>query len=167
MSRFFAASLALAFLVGCFGPDPNLTPSGKSRPVVRIEAPEAAGPGDEIEARLSISNPGPQEFNGIVVAFARLGDPELPYPIVEAIQGQSGAVVDVRPDPIADSPDGVSFRFPGLADGESIEITFTLRIPGRADIVGDGVSVGNSVQVYDAGDPERARGVPLKVRLEG
>ncbi|MEA2447488.1 MAG: hypothetical protein QOK47_1125 [Actinomycetota bacterium] len=170
MGRISAAGLALVLslvLVGCFGPDPKLTESGKSRPDISIEAPPSAAPGDEVEVTLAISNPGPQNLSGTVVTFARLGDPELPYPIVESIEGQSAGVVAVDPKPVAESPDGVTFRFPGLADGESLEVTFTLRIPERAEMTGDSESVGNSVQVYDAEDPERARGVPLKVRLEG
>ena len=169
-SKCSVACLALAFaalLGGCFGPDPDLTESGKSRPDLTIDAPPTAAPGDEIEATLTISNPGPQEFSGTVVAFARLGDPQLPYPIVESVAGRAVGVVDVAPDPVAESPDGVTFRFPGLADGESLKITFTLRIPERGAMTGNPESVGNSVQVYDAEDPERARGVPLKLQLGG
>jgi hypothetical protein len=162
-----AAVLLCLTLGGCFGPDPNVTDTGKSKPELSIEAPPSAGFGDEIEATLRISNPGPEPFTGTVVTFARLGDPELPYPIVEAVEGRTYGVIGVDPEPVASSSDGVTFRFPGLDEGETLDIAFTLRIPERADMTADSATVGNSVQVYDAEDPERARGVPLKVRLEG
>jgi hypothetical protein len=84
--RYLIALLAVAFVVtGCYrGPDPNLTESGKGRPDVAVEAPTEADRGDEVTAVVSVTNPGPGDMGSVVVAFSRIGDPQLPTPIVEA-----------------------------------------------------------------------------------
>ena len=50
-------------------------------------------------------------------------------------------------------------RFGGLAEGESMQITFELVMP---DVRG---KVGNAVTVYDGSEPSRARGTRIEVSL--
>lgn len=159
MRRFSA--LFLVLLAACFSSDADVTDSGKGRPQVSISAPQSAAKGDVISVALTVTNPGPGEMKEVVVVFARLGDPELPYPIVEGLPGERAAgVEDVEPAPTARSEDGITYRFPGLGEGETTELVFELLIPEQ-----DGF-VGNSIQVYDSADAERARGVGLKVQVE-
>lgn len=158
-TRFFV--LILLALPACFSGGGDVTESGKGRPQLTISAPETAAAGDVISVELSVTNPGPEDMKEVVVVFARLGDPDLPYPIVEGLPGKRAeGVVDVEPAPTTRSEDGITYRFPGLDEGESTTITFDLRIPEQ-----DGF-VGNSIQVYDSADAERARGVGLKVQVE-
>ncbi len=153
------ALLAL-ILTGCYRADSNLTESGKGRPQVTASMPEEAAPGDLIEAVVNVSNPGPGDMESVVVAFSRIGDPDLPTPIVEVgTGGQSEGVEDVKPDPVVVSPDGVRFRFGALAEGEELEIVFTLVMPKANG------EVGNAVTVYDGSEPERARGARLSSTL--
>ena len=122
--------------------------------------PDQASPGDTVEAVVTVSNPGPADMDEVVLAFSRIGDPSLPVPIVEVgTGGQSEGVAGVTPEPIAISPDGVIYRFDGLAEGESMDITFELVMP-RAE-----GEVGNAVTVYDGAEPERARGTRLSTTL--
>jgi hypothetical protein len=66
----------------------------------------------------------------------------------------------VTPQPVAISEDAVIYRFGGLTEGASMEITFELVMP---PVTGD---VGNAVTVYDGAEPERARGARLKISLD-
>ena len=109
---------------------------------------------------LTVSNPGPGDFSSTVVAFSRVGDPSLPGPIVEPGRRASRAVRAVEPKPVAVSPDGVVYTFEGIAEGESRTFVFTVRLPEKTG------SFGNAVQVYDGGEPDRARGVRLQTRVE-
>lgn len=154
------SAIALS-LSGCYsGPDPNLTESGKGLPEVTASMPEKASPGDTVEAVVTVTNPGPAAIDEVVVAFSRIGDPDLPVPIVEVgAGGQSEGVAGVTPKPIAISPDGVIYRFEGLAEGDSMDITFELVMP-RAE-----GEIGNAVTVYDGAEPERARGTRLATTL--
>ena len=154
-------SLLLIALSACFSGNADVTDSGKGFPELAISAPTAAVPGEVVTVELEISNPGPEEMKEVVVVFARLGDPELPYPIVEGLPGKRAkGVVGVEPAPTSRSEDGITYRFPGLAEGESTTVRFDLRIPME-----DG-PVGNSIQVYDSADAERARGVGFKLEVE-
>jgi hypothetical protein len=99
-------------------------------------------------------------MESVVVAFSRIGDPELPEPIVDAgAGGQAEAVADVSPDPVAVSPDGVIYRFEGLPEGDSTQIVFELVLPK-----GSG-EVGNAVLVSDGAVPQRAEGFRLSITL--
>ena len=158
-TRFF--SLLLIVLAACFSGNADVTDSGKGFPQLQVQAPTTAAQGDVITVELEITNPGPEEMKEVVVVFARLGDPELPYPIVEGLPGRRAkGVVSVDPAPTARSEDGITYRFPGLAEGASTTVRFDLRVPME-----DG-PVGNSIQVYDSADAERARGVGFKLEVE-
>jgi hypothetical protein len=142
------------------GPDPNLTESGAGRPRVSAEFPETARAGDVVTASLEISNPGPGNIDTIVVSFVRVGDPSLPLPIVEPRRGrvQSG-IEAIRPEPEGQSPADATYTFPGLPEGGTVTIEFDLRIPDTSG------RVGNSVQVYDGAQVDRAAGVRLETEI--
>ena len=162
MTRLTCLVAAVALVsTGCYqGADPDITDTGKGRPDVTATAPETAEPGATVEAVLTVSNPGPGDMTSIVVAFSRIGDPSLPTPIVEVGRGGSSeGIAGVTPEPDVISEDGVRFRFGGLAEGESLDITFELVMP---KLTGD---VGNAITVYDGNEPERARGVRLAISL--
>ena len=154
---------ALAMVLGsCVGPDPSLTEGGKSKPELSLEFPSSAAPGTVETAELTITNPGPGAMDSIVVAFSRLGDPDLPAPVVDvAPPNGRGAVRDITPEPNGPSPEGIIFTFEGLGVGESRTITFDLTVPQ------DTGPAGNAILVYDGQDPERARGVRLETEVGG
>ena len=161
MTRLAVATALAVLLAGCYGPDPNLTEEGKGRPVVSLEFPSVVEPGSVETAVLTIENPGPEDMDSIVVAFSRLGDPELPLPLVEVTApGERGPVRSVDPEPSAVGQGGVVFTFGGIAEGDEMTITFELAIPE------DEGKVGNAIQVYDGADAERARGVRLETTVE-
>ena len=161
MRPFSLLLVVLLVFGGCYrGPDPDLTETGKGRPDVTATAPPDAEPGDTVEAVIEVTNPGPGDMTSVVVAFSRIGDPRLPTPIVEVGRGgRSEGIAGVRPEPDVISPDGVIYRFGGLAEGESMEITFELVMP---NLRGD---VGNAVTVYDGSEPGRARGTRIAISL--
>lgn len=155
-----AAALAGLLLLACTGPDPNLTSSGTGKPEVTAEFPAEADAGDVVTASIRVTNPGPEDMVSIVVSFARVGDPSLPYPIVEPLPDRARAGIrDIRPEPTGESPPDATYTFGPLPEGESTTIEFDLVIPDH-----DGV-VGNSVQVYDGAEPERARGIRLETEV--
>lgn len=161
MPRPLVACLACAFLlVACTGPDPNVTETGAGKPQLTAEFPETAESGDVVTASLEISNPGPRDMDSIVVSFVRVGDPSLPQPIVEPRQGrlQSG-IEDIRPEPRGQSPADATYAFQGIPEGESLTLEFDLRIPEGAG------TFGNSVQVYDGSEVDRAAGVRLEIEV--
>jgi hypothetical protein len=150
------AALATFVLVlgSCYGPDASLTESGKSKPELELQFPSTTAPGATEVAELTITNPGPQAMDSLVVAFSRLGDPDLPAPVVDvAPPNGEGAVRDVSPKPRGSSPEGIIYTFEGLEDDASVTISFTLVMPT------DSGAAGNAILVYDGRDPERARGV--------
>ena len=150
-------------LAGCFSSGAELSSSGKALPVVTVDFVAVAQPGSVHTSALAIDNPGPGDISSLVVTFARVGAPAaegLPNPIVDPGRGpDSGTVVDVRPRPSAASPD-VFYRFGPLPEGESITISFDLRVPEELG------PAANSVTVYDDADPGRARGVRLETTVE-
>jgi hypothetical protein len=152
--------VALALSACTPGPDPNLTESGAGKPRVTAVFPETAEAGEVLTASLEISNPGPEDVDTIVVSFVRVGDPSLPLPIVEPRRGrvQSG-IEAIRPEPEGQSPADATYTFPGLPEGETVTIEFDLRIPDATGMV------GNSVQVYDGAQVERAAGVRLETEV--
>jgi hypothetical protein len=149
--------------VSCYGPSPDETDEGKSRPVVAAEFPEVVEPSSLQTLSLAIENPGPGDFSSLFVAFSRVGAAEgvsLPKPIVDVpVGGKPSAVIEVRPDPVKVA-EGIRFRFPDLPEGESLDIEFRLRMPARAGVA------ANSVQVYDGAEPDRIRGVLLSTRVQ-
>jgi hypothetical protein len=154
MKRLVVLAVVLLAATACLGPDPNLTESGKSKPTITADFPETVDAGETFMLTLDISNPGPEDMAGVVIAFARLGDPSLPNPVIDAgAKGRNDAVVKVDPQPNAVSIDGVVYTFPALAEGDSMTVSFELVAP---DIAG---AAGNSVQVYDARETDRARGI--------
>jgi hypothetical protein len=69
--------------------------------------------------------------------------------------------VSVDPEPNAVGENGVIYTFDGLAEGETVTITFEVRAPTQEG------PVGNAVQVYEGSDPNRARGVRLEAEVRG
>ena len=90
-------------------------------------------------------------------------------PLVEiGARGRSPSIVDVAPRPDAISSDGVIYRFsspggtaPVLAEGQSLELRFRLRVPERAG------RAASSVQVYAGEEPDRSEGVLLETEVSG
>jgi hypothetical protein len=161
---FRAACLLVALMLcssGCYGAGSRVTDSGTGLPVVSVQFPPRSAPGSTQRAVFGVSNPGPGDIDSLVLAFARAGDPALPQPIVDVgSRGKNEAVLDVRPEPVGVSDDGVVYRFPGIREGEARTIAFDLRVPARLG------AAANAVQVYDGGDIERAAGVRLETRVE-
>jgi hypothetical protein len=162
LTKLILAAVALLIATACTGPDPNVTEDGEGLPVLTLEFPEVIEPGSTNDAVLTIENPGPGDFDSLVVAFSLLGDPELPAPLVDVSPpGRDGPVVSVAPEPNAIGENGVIYTFDGLPEGETMTITFELRAPAQEG------KVGNAVQVYDGSDPNRARGVRLEAEVRG
>lgn len=158
------AAMSLAVAPACWRGG-AVTESGKGLPVLTLEFPERTAPGSEQVSVLRVHNPGPGDIGRLVVSFVRVGAPAsegLPNPIVDPGRGpSSGKVVKVEPRPLSVSPDGVVYRFTGLAEGDARTIEFTLRVPRAAGLA------ANSVTVYDDLDPARARGARLETTVEG
>lgn len=166
MKRAVAAAFALTFLVACFGPDPNLSESGKGKPLLTVEFPERAARASIETATLTIENPGPGDIGSVVVAFATVGvagaSGPLPAELVPVTTtSDNPAIASVSPEPRDVSDDGVVYVFDGLEEGESREITFDIRLPE------DPGPAANSVSVYAGEDSDRIRGVLLQTEVTG
>lgn len=166
MRRVVAATFALAFLAACFGPDPNLTESGKGKPLLTVDFPERVSRGSVETATLTIENPGPGDMGSVVVAFATVGvagaSGPLPAELVPVTTSSANpAVASVSPEPSDVSDDGVIYVFDGLEEGASREITFDIRVP---DAPG---AAANSVSVYAGEDSDRIKGVLLQTEVTG
>jgi hypothetical protein len=168
--RIAATAAAALLLSACLGPDPNLTESGEGKPEITVEFPAEVPAGSTQEAIFTVTNPGPGAIDVLAIAFARLGDPKLPQPIVDVAPRGRSAVLEIDPKPRAVSSDGVVYAFgtsegeagePILGEGESLEITFRLSMPATPG------PAGNSVQAYDGEDVDRARGVRLETEILG
>ncbi len=157
---FLGALVGVVLIGGCAGPDPNLTGTGKGKPQLNVAFPETAAPGDVVTAALQVSNPGPGDIGTLVVSFARVGDPSLPEPMVEPRRtlGLSG-IEGIRPTPSGKSPGDATFTFPGVAEGASTTIEFDLRAPEEQG------TFGNSIQVYDGAEIDRATGVRIQTEV--
>jgi hypothetical protein len=141
-------------LPGCWASDAEVTSSGRGLPGAIVEFPEEARARSVQTAAFRISNPGPGAISSLAVAFARVGNDR---PIVDSgARGRNEAVVEVDPEPLTVDQAGVVYRFEGLDEGDSLEISFRLRIP---DVRGP---AANSVTVYAAEDLERVRGLRLE-----
>ena len=156
-------AVSLLATPACFSSSAELSESGKGLPEVTVEFPAETRPGSSHPAALEVTNPGPGDISSVVVTFARVGAPAaegLPNPIVDPGRGpDSGTVAAVDPPPSASSRD-VMYRFGPLAEGDSATITFELEVPRTPG------PAANSVTVYDAADPGRARGVRLETMVE-
>lgn len=169
MTRLALAGLLAVGMVACYGPDPNLTESGKGRPYVEVSFPPTAGPGSVQEAEVTVTNPGPGDIVRLLVSFTFVGvqgEGDPPVPLVAPAGGRNRAVVSVRPAPAAVAEDGTVYSFgePGdafLPAEETRTIVFRLEVPAR-----DGVAA-NSVTAYDGEDPTRARGALLRTDVGG
>ena len=165
MGRLVAAAVALTVLAGCFGPDPNLTDTGKGKPRLAVEFPETVTHGSTATATLTVDNPGPGDMASVVVAFATVGvaaaSGPLPVELVPVARSKSSPVVSVTPEPSDVSDDGVVYVFGGLAEGESIEIAFEIRVPDEPG------PAANSVSVYAGEDASRIAGVRLDTTVTG
>jgi len=157
------ALLCFAALVAasCYGPDPDVTPEGAGLPELQIDFPEESDAGSIQLAELTITNPGPEPMSTVVIAFARVGPSgsgeELPAAIVDGgAKRRNPAVLSIDPEPRAISLSAVEFTFDGLAEGESTEITFELKVP---EAVGE---AANSVTAYEGSNPSRIRGARLQ-----
>lgn len=157
----FGAVVAAA----CYSTDPDVSPAGAGLPDLEIEFPENAERGSVQPAVMTITNPGPRPISTLVVAFARVGPggggAELPTPIVDGgARRKNPAIVSIAPEPRAVSLAAVEFTFDGLAEGESTEITFELKVP---DATGE---AANSVTVYEGSDTSRIRGARLQTIVQ-
>lgn len=166
MERVAAAVVLLTLLGGCFGPDPNVTESGKGKPVLSIEFPESVERGSTATAALTVENPGPGDMGSVVVAFAPVGvaaaSGPLPAELVPlAASDENPAVASIDPKPRDVSGDGVVYVFDGLAEGETREISFDIRVPDEPG------PAANSVSVYAGEDASRIRGLRLETVVTG
>ena len=148
---------------GCVGRDPNVTETGKSKPLVAIRFPAEVEAGSSQVLEIDVENPGPVDMDGIVVAFSFVGpvaSGELPLPVIPVGSGgENPAIESVEPEPQAVSQDGVVFVFDALPEGETITIAFTVKI-------GDARGVAsNAVTVYAGDDVERASGGRLQTKV--
>src|SRR5687768_5860921 len=157
---------ALALLPACFGPDPNLTETGKGKPVITAEFPETAASGAIETATLTVENPGPADMSSVVVAFVTVGvaaaSGPLPNDLVPiTTSGDNPAVVSITPEPRSVSDDGVVYVFDGLAEGDSMEIAFRIRIPAEPG------PAASSVSVYAGDEADRIRGLRIETTVTG
>ena len=156
-----AALLALALFVA----NRDLPADEAGRPDITVEFPSTAQPGSTQTATFTVTNPGP-DIRTLFISFARVGPAagggQVPLPIVDAgSRHQNDAVVSVEPEPEATSIEGVVFAFGPLASGESMTVSFDLRVPD------DEGPAANSVTAYAGEEPERARGVRLETQVGG
>lgn len=166
MRRLALGAVLLALLAGCFGPDPNLSESGKGLPVLSVDFPPEVDAGSTATATLSVENPGPGDMSSVVVAFATVGvaaaSGPLPAELVPIVtRGDNPAITSVTPEPRSVSKDGVIYVFDGLREGESLEVAFAIRVPDQAG------PAANSVSVYAGDESDRIRGLRLETEVRG
>jgi hypothetical protein len=156
------AVLVIALFIGNMD-----VPEGEvGRPEITVEFPEVSDAGSVQTATFTIHNPSDERMASVFLAFARVGpaqggDP-LPYPIVDpGAKHENPAIVSIDPEPEASSIDAVVFRFGSLDAGESMTVTFDLKIP---EVPGP---AANSVSVYPGEHPDRAKGVRLDTEVGG
>lgn len=166
MGRVVAVATVLLLAAGCFGPDPNLTESGKGKPLLEVEFPEESAAGSVETATLTVENPGPGDIEILTVAFAGVGVPAasgpLPVDLVPITTTQDNpAVRSVDPEPQRVSNDGVVYYFGPLDEGETTEIAFEIVLPKTPG------PAASSVSVYDARAIDRIRGLRLATAVKG
>lgn len=159
MAARIAIGLAVLLAVAVYIATRDVPEGSEGRPSIAVEFPAESEPGSVQTATFTITNPGPERMNSVFLAFARVGiDP----PIVEVgVQHENPNVVSIDPEPEAISLEAVVFRFAGLDEGETMTVSFDLKIPEERGIV------ANSVTAYPGEDPQRARGVRLQTEVGG
>ena len=70
ITRLGVLGVSLLGLLGCFGPNPNLTEGGLAKPVVTADLPSRVEAGATAELTVGIENPGPGDINSFSIAFA-------------------------------------------------------------------------------------------------
>ena len=166
MSRLLAAAVALASLTACFGSNPNVTESGKGKPLLSVEFPETVSAGSVATATFTVDNPGPGDIRTVALAFASVGaagaSGPLPAELVPiATSSENPVVTSVTPEPRDVSPDGVVYFFGPVDEGESVEISFDIRVPEAPGLA------ANSVSVYAGEEPDRIKGLRLETVVRG
>lgn len=156
MTRLLAATAIFLLLPSCF-----LFREGDDDPVLGVETPGTASPGEVVTAELTVENPGPEDMNRVVVSFATVGvaaaSGSIPNELVPITTTSDNPVVEsVEPAPTSVSDDGVVYVFGGLAANESATFTFEIRVPDA------GGPAANSVSVYAGEDTERISGLLLQ-----
>jgi hypothetical protein len=148
----------------CFGSGTRTTETGRGLPQLTVRFPATAAPTATEDLVLSISNPGPGEMDSVFVAFTNVGAPGsglgqelIPF----ASGGENPAIAGIDPRPESVSEDGVVYRFPGLAVGESTTITFSIVVPTDRGVA------ASSVQVYDGNEVDRAVGERVSTTVQG
>ena len=164
-ARLMGAAILLLLPVSCFGTGAEVTEDGKGLPRIVATFPDSVPAGAEVDAELTISNPGPDDMEVVAITFAPAapltGSQDIPQPIVDrGRNGSNPAVVTTEPEVTRISDDGLVFLFGPLEEGEETTIVFTLRVPERPG------AAGNSVQVYDGRDLERIRGTRIDTVVE-
>jgi hypothetical protein len=156
--------IASGALPGCFASSSRTTESGKGIPQLTVAFPSTAAPGATEDLVVTVSNPGPGEMDSVFVAFANVGAPGsglgnelIPF----ASGGENPAIADIDPQPESVSQDGVVYRFPALAVGESTTITFSVIVPVTRG------PAASSVQVYDGNEVDRAAGERVSITVQG
>jgi hypothetical protein len=166
MKKALSGAVLLLVFASCAGSGEGLTPSGKGYPQPSIEFPANSPPGSVQKAVLTIKNPGPGDIPIVFVTFvyAAPASPGESFPVPILNGGPGGKdpnVVSIDPKPVAVDQQGINYRFGSLAVGDTMTITFTVRVPDRAG------PAANSVTVSDGEEIDRARGVRLETDVQG
>lgn len=166
MRALACAAVALVSLTACFGPDADLTESGKGRPLVDVEFPDAVDPGSTTTATVTVENRGPGDMGTVVVAFAAVGvaaaSGPLPQQLVPPASARDNpAIGAIAPEPRSVSGDGVVYVFGRLEEDATMEIEFEIVAPSTPG------PAASSVSVYDGAEADRIRGVRLETLVKG
>jgi hypothetical protein len=169
--RAVLASLALAGLVACFGPDPNLTEEGLGKPFLTVDFPTEAASGATEELLVEIENPGPGDMSSFTVAFANVAvggaegsvQPQLgPAPAPARLgreQQVSPSISSISPEPLTVGEGGLVFRFGPLPEEEDASVSFEVIVPDESG------TYANSVQAFDSQVLDRIDAVKLQVEV--
>jgi hypothetical protein len=165
------ASLALACLAACLGPDPNLTDDGLGKPFLTVDFPTEAAAGSTEELLVEIDNPGPGGMSSFTLAFANVAvggaegsaQPLLrPAPPSEQLgddQQVSPSISSIEPQPLTVGEGGLVFRFGPLPEEESASVSFEVVVPEESQ------TYANSVQVFDSQVLDRIDAVKVQVEV--
>jgi hypothetical protein len=159
------AGLVVVLLASCFGPDPNLTPTGKGLPQLTIDFPAVVEPASVHDLTVTVDNPGPADMTAFFIAFGTVGvggQVGVARPLLAPgpPRGASPSVVSVEPKPIDVGQGGLVFKFGPLQENDSATVTFSVKAPRDAG------RYANSVQAYDAQEIDRIRGLKLETEVK-
>ena len=160
-----ALAVVAVATTACFGPDPNLTDSGKGLPEVAVDFPAEVEAGSVHDLTVTVHNPGPGDMASFFVAFSPVGvggrvGVARPLLVPGPPQGGSPSILSVDPEPVADpGQGGLVFKFGPLQEGESTAVAFTVRAPAAVG------TYANSVQAYDAQEIDRIRGARVETEV--